>query len=93
MMLISLFSNYRTGGGLRLSEFGYNVCIEHNLLEFTPVPLKREDKNSFVYTSLDRICTTPYYIKGNELYLSDDIVLTQLSLYCDDLKKTFKSFE
>lgn len=92
MMLISLFMNYRTGGGLRLSEFGFNVCKDNNLFEFTPVPLKREEKTSFVYTSLDRICTSPYYIEGNQLYLSDEIVLTQLTLYCDDLMKTFKSF-
>lgn len=93
IMLIAIFKNYRTGGGLRLSEFGYNLCNEYKLYSFTPIPLKKEDKNSFVYTSLDRICTSPYYIEGNTLYLSDDVVLTQLTFYCDDLRKTFKSFQ
>lgn len=92
IMLISLFDNFRTGGGLKLSEFGYKLCTEYNLYEFTQIPLKKEDKNSFTYASLDRVCVSPYYVLGNTLYLSDDIVLTHLTLYCDDLKKMFKSF-
>ncbi|AQW88736.1 hypothetical protein pEaSNUABM50_00207 [Erwinia phage pEa_SNUABM_50] len=92
MLLISIFDNYRTGGGLRLSKLGYTICAENNLYDFTPIPIKSQDRNSMVYTSLDRICTSPYYIKGDVLYLSDELVLAQLTFCRDDFMKLFAAF-
>ncbi|SOK58484.1 hypothetical protein [Yersinia phage fHe-Yen9-04] len=92
MILISIFDNYRTGGGLRLSKLGYNICTEYDLYEFTPIPIKKEDRNSMVYTSLDRICTSPYYIKGDVLYLSDELVMAQLTFCRDNFVKLFLAF-
>lgn len=92
MILMSIFDNYRTGGGLRLSELGYQICNDNSLYEFLPVPIKKSDRNSNVYTSLDRICTTPYYVRGDTLYLSDDLVIAQLTFCCDDFAKLFATF-
>lgn len=92
ILLISIFYNYRTGGGLRLSKLGYDICEENNLYDFTPINIKSGDRNSLIYTSLDRICTSPYYIKGNMLFLSDGLVLAQLTFCNDDFIKLFSAF-
>lgn len=92
MILISIFDNYRTGGGLRLSKLGYQICNENSLYDFALIPIKKTDRNSTVYTSLDRICTTPYYVDGDTLYLSDDLVIAQLSFCRDDFAKLFAAF-
>lgn len=92
MILISIFDNYRTGGGLRLSKFGYTICLENKLFEFVPIPFTKENRNSMIYTSLDRICTSPYYIKGDVLYLSDELVMAQLTFCSDDFFKLFSAF-
>jgi hypothetical protein len=92
MILISIFDNYRTGGGLRLSKLGYRICEENSLYEFLAIPLKRNDRTSNVFTSLDRICTTPYYVDGDTLYLSDDLVIAQLTFCSDDFNKLFATF-
>lgn len=92
MLLISVFSNYRTGGGLRLSDLGYNICVENSLFEFTKVPFKKNFKNSLVLSQLDRVCTSPYYIKDDYIFLSDDLVLAQLTICSDEFDKMFKAF-
>jgi hypothetical protein len=92
MILISIFDNYRTGGGLRLSKLGFKICSENFLFEFTAIPMKRSQKTSSVFTSLDRICTTPYYVDGETLYLSDDLVIAQLTFCRDDFNKLFAAF-
>ncbi|UYE98641.1 hypothetical protein XbC2_212 [Xanthomonas phage XbC2] len=92
MILLSIFDNYRTGGGLRLSKLGFQICEDNSLYEFLAIPLKKQDRNSNVYTSLDRICTTPYYIVGDTLYLSDDLVIAQLTFCRDDFSKLFAAF-
>ncbi|EBS4516809.1 hypothetical protein DQT32_05275 [Salmonella enterica subsp. enterica serovar Braenderup] len=92
LLLISIFFNYRTGGGLRLSKLGYEICSKFGLFEFTPIPLQKKDRNSLVYTSLDRVCTSPYYIQGETLYLTDDLVLAQLTFCRDDFAKLFAAF-
>jgi hypothetical protein len=89
MLLMSIFENFRTGGGLRLSKFGFDICNGKELYEFVKVPLKREDRNSVVYTSMDRICTSPYYVNGYDIYISDMMVVTQLTFCCDDFQKLF----
>lgn len=89
MLLVSLFENFRTGGGLRLSKFGFEICKENELYEFTKIPLQREFKSSIIFTSLDRICVSPYYVDGQYIYLSDAIVVTELTLCGDDFKKLF----
>ena len=92
MILMSIFDNYRTGGGLRLSNLGYQICNDNSLYDFAPIPIKKTDRNSNVYTSLDRICTTPYYVRGDILYLSDDLVIAQLTFCSDDFAKLFAAF-
>lgn len=92
MIFKSIFENYRTGSGLRLSKFGFNLCIENNLYTFTKIPLQREFKSSIIFTSLDRICRSPYYVDGYHIYLSDSIVVTELTLYCDDFKMLFSMY-
>lgn len=92
MILMSIFDNYRTGGGLRLSNLGYQICSDNSLYDFAPIPIKKTDRNSYVYTSLDRICTTPYYVRGDTLYLSDDLVIAQLTFCSDDFAKLFAAF-
>lgn len=89
MLLISIFENFRTGGGLRLSKFGFSICNDNNLYEFTKIPLPRELKSSIIFTSLDRICCSPYYVDGYYIYLSDALVVTELTLCCDDFKMLF----
>lgn len=92
MLLMSIFENFRTGGGLRLSKFGFDICNSNELYEFIKIPLKREDRNSVVYTSMDRICTSPYYVVGYDIYISDILVVTQLTFCCDDFQKLFATY-
>ncbi|USL83635.1 hypothetical protein A4_559 [Escherichia phage A4] len=80
MLLMSIFENFRTGGGLRLSKYGFMICEENNLYEFTKIPLLREFKSSIIFTSLDRICRSPYYVDGYYIYLSDAMIVTELTL-------------
>lgn len=89
VLLNAIFLNYRRGGGLRLSKFGTEICVDNKLYEFTPVQLPREIKHSVLCTSLDRICKTPYYIDGLNVFISDEIVLTELTFCCDDFEKLF----
>ncbi|ELW0836218.1 hypothetical protein ACRYKS_21695 [Escherichia coli] len=89
MLLMSIFENFRTGGGLRLSKFGYTICKENILYEFTKIPLQREFKSSIIFTSLDRICTSPYYVEGQYIYLSDAMIVTELTLCGDDFRMLF----
>lgn len=89
MLLMSIFENFRTGGGLRLSKFGYAICKENILYEFTKIPLQREFKSSIIFTSLDRICTSPYYVEGQYIYLSDAMIVTELTLCGDDFRMLF----
>lgn len=90
MLLRSIFDNYRSGAGLRLSKFGYEICEENKLYEFTKIPLQRELKNSIIFTALDRICTSPYFVDGYYIYLSDGMVVTELTLCGDDFKMLFE---
>lgn len=90
MLLRSIFNNYRSGAGLRLSKFGYEICTENNLYEFTKIPLQREIKSSIIFTALDRICVSPYYSDGCYIYLSDGMVVTELTFCCDDFKILFE---
>lgn len=92
-LLISIFENYRTGGGLRLSKFGYELCVKNKLYEFTKIPLTPDCNKSIIYTSLDRICKSPYFSNGKEIYISDIIIVTELTLCCDDFKKLFSMHE
>ena len=89
MLIMSIFENFRTGGGLRLSKFGYTICKENILYEFTKIPLQREFKSSIIFTSLDRICTSPYYVEGQYIYLSDAMIVTELTLCGDDFRMLF----
>ena len=89
ILLKSIFDNFRSGGGMRLSEFGQKICREHKLYEFAPIALPRNMKRSVLLTSLDRICKTPYYIEGFVIFISDEIVLTELTFCCDDFEKLF----
>jgi len=92
MILSAIFNNYRTGGGLRLSKLGYTICSDNKLYDFIAIEMKKQDRNSNVFTSLDRICTSPYYVVGDTLYLSDDLVIAQLTFCRDDFSKLFAAF-
>ncbi|WNA15929.1 hypothetical protein XaC1_286 [Xanthomonas phage XaC1] len=92
IILMNIFENYRTGGGLRLSSAGYDICIKNSLYIFYEVHLPRVKQTSMIFTSLDRICKTPYYALGNKIFLSDRMVFTHYTLCGDDFEKTFESF-
>lgn len=92
IVLMSIFHNYRTGGGLRLSDKGYEICHLNNLYEFHEVQLPRLNQTSMLFTSLDRICKSPYYVLGNSLYLSDRIIVTHYTLCGGDFEKIFYTF-
>lgn len=92
MLLMSIFENFRTGSGLRLSKFGFELCQEHLLYQFSKIPLTREFKSSIIFTSLDRICKSPYYVQGNLIYISDAIVVTELTFCEDDFKRLFEMY-
>lgn len=92
IVLMSIFHNYRTGAGLRLSEKGYEICKNNSLYEFHDVPLPRLKQTSLLFTSLDRICKSPYYVLGNTLFLSDRIIVTHYTLCGGDFEKIFDTF-
>lgn len=93
MLLKSLIANYRTGGGLKLSKYGFTLCIEYKILEFIKIPISNEEKNSSLFVvSLDRICESPYYIEGNFCFISDISIATQLTLYCDNFNFLFSNY-
>lgn len=92
IVLMSIFHNYRTGGGLRLSDKGFEICKFNNLYEFHEVPLPRLKQTSLLFTSLDRICKSPYYVLGNSLFISDRIIITHYTLCGGDYEKIFDTF-
>lgn len=93
MLLMSIFENFRTGGGLRLSKYGFKLCEENKLYEFTKIPLRKDFKSSIMFTSLDRICAEPYYVDGQYIYLADIMIVTELTLCCDDFKMLFSNHQ
>lgn len=92
MLLKSLFDNYRSGGGMRLSKFGIELCSSNKLYEFTKISIPRDINKSVLFTALDRICKTPYYVDSSNVYLSDEIVVTELTFCCDDFEKLFSMY-
>lgn len=92
LLLKSIFDNFRSGGGMRLSKFGTDIVNDNNLYEFTKISLPRDYKKSVLYTSLDRICKTPYYVDGFNIYISDAMVVTELTFCCDDFDKLFSIY-
>lgn len=92
VLLNAIFLNYRRGGGMRLSKFGSDICVQNKLYDFAAIDLPRSIKGSVLYTSLDRICKTPYYVEGFKVYISDEIVLTELTFCCDDFEKLFQIY-
>lgn len=89
LVLKSIFFNFRAGGGMRLSDFGKDLCKDNKLYEFTSIPLPRDMKRSVLFLSLDRICKTPYYVEGYNIFISDAVVVTELTFCCDDFEKLF----
>lgn len=90
MILLSLFTNYRADSGLRLSKFGFDLCVKHGILNFTCINFDKKYNNSNIITALDRLCASPYYIIGSNIYLSDDMIVTFLSMASDDFEKMIR---
>lgn len=89
VLMNAVFANFRTGAGMRLSTFGKDLCIKHNLYEFTRIELPRDLQKSILFTSLDRICSTPYYVEGYSVLISDAVVITELTFCDDDFQRLF----
>lgn len=92
MMFQKIFSNFRTGSGLRLSKFGYETCVQNKIYEFFEISLPYREQSSILFTSLDRICTEPYYVLNDKIFLSDRLVVTHYTLCGNSFKSTFEIF-
>ena len=91
MILLSIFDNFRSGGGLRLSRLGRDICQQNNLFEFHQIRVDKEKINSILLTSLDRVCEQPYYTDGKELFLCDGMVAAEIVIYGSDLDFFFST--
>ena len=92
LVLKSLFENYRSGSGMRLSKFGKELCIEHELYAFAKFNIPKGTKKSVLFITLDRLCKEPYYVEGFDVFLSDAQVITELTFCCDDFEKLIKLY-
>ena len=86
-----IWANFRDSGGLRLTNFGRKVFVEHCKIEFTPITLKQPIQNMKQVLFLDKVLECPFFIKGtptaktNHIELFGDQVATMLALYDGDL--------
>lgn len=93
IILRAVFKNFRTGAGLNLSQYGKELCIEFGLYEFYSVPITfTQSQSSLFITSLDRVCSSPYYIKGLECFISDLEIQTLLFMYAENFDFLFENF-
>lgn len=92
ILLMSVIQNYRTGAGLRLSNFGFKLCNENHLYKFVKCDYT-DVVNSTLLTSLDRTCSGPYFIDGNYIYLSDDYLAALLMLHGKEFERVFDVFD
>lgn len=78
---------------MKLSPKGFTLCTEYNLYEFVEFAIDFKKSNSSLFsTSLDRVCKTPYYIKGLKCYISDPEIFTLLTMYEDNFDYLFDNF-
>lgn len=91
ILLMSVFQNYRTGAGLRLSKFGFDMCKEYTLYEFVECEFSNE-LNSIFLMSMDRVSSGPYYIENNKIFLSDRYLAALAIVYEKNFFDVFDVF-
>tara|TARA_B100001057_G_scaffold418820_1_gene438287 strand:- start:1560 stop:1967 length:408 start_codon:yes stop_codon:yes gene_type:complete len=86
-----VWANFREEGGLRLTNFGRKLFVEHCHIEFTSITLKNPIKTLKQVLFLDKVLECPFFIKGtptaksHHIELFGDEVSTMLALYDGDL--------
>lgn len=88
---MGVLQNYRTGAGLRLSKFGFDMCKEHELYEFVDFEFINDVNSSFLMI-LDRVSAGPYYVENKTIYLSDRYLAALALMYEKDFFKVFDVF-
>lgn len=92
MLLLSIFKNYRSNGGINLTKFAYDIATEHFLCDFFEFKLDFHDNPAIICMNLDKFCKSPYYFNGKDIiFISDSDVTFGLSMFGDNFLKYFQS--
>lgn len=91
ILLMSVFQNYRTGAGLRLSKTGYDFCLKNELYEFVCFEYANQPNSNF-FSSLDRVSAGPYYVENSMIYICDTYLASLAYLYDKDFFRVFEVF-
>ena len=75
-------------GGLRLTDIGYDFCIEKLDLQFYEVPFPKDlvlTTQTIIF--LDKFINCPYYLSPRGIYVTDEKKSMELHLFSGDLRK------
>ena len=78
----------KSEGGLRLTDVGYDFCIEKLDLQFYEVPFPRDlvmTTQTIIF--LDKFINCPYYLTPRSIYVTDEKKSMELHLFSGDLRK------
>ena len=75
-------------GGLRLTDIGYDFCIERLDLQFYEVPFPKDlvlTTQTIIF--LDKFINCPYYLSPRGIHVTDEKKSMELHLFSGDLRK------
>ena len=75
-------------GGLRLTDSGYDYCIEKLDLQFYEIPFPKDLKLTVqTIIFLDQFINCPYYLTPHSINVTDEKKSMELHLFSGDLRK------
>ena len=75
-------------GGLRLTDDGYDFCVEKLDLQFYEIPFPKDLKmTTQTVIFLDQFITCPYYLTPRSIHVTDEKKSMELHLFSGDLRK------
>ena len=78
----------KSEGGLRLTDIGYDFCIEKLDLQFYEVPFPKDlvmTTQTIIF--LDKFINCPYYLTPRGIQVTDEKKSMELHLFSGDLRK------
>ena len=78
----------KSEGGLRLTDAGYDFCIEKLDLQFYEVPFPRDlvmTTQTIIF--LDKFINCPYYLTPKSIHVTNEKKSMELHLFSGDLRK------
>lgn len=88
-----IWRNVRTGGGLRLTQYGVDILDELKIHKWT-IKIKNTNRTGATVLHMDRYLDSPYAIdnRKNSIIVYDEQLAAQLMLYDGDLAAFLDAF-